>query len=165
MLRSGIAVVAILAGIGLWWGFAEGPLRDPRDALQDFYDAQDRAEDQLCDPLILNGSRVVPLVLAEIPDKEMPLRRYAISFLGNGGYKPAIPVLEEILADEAEVYYFRADALQAIYSIDRQHGERLALDHVDGEGLLGQFAGQVAKGEEPKIYKRSYWEAFWHVHH
>jgi len=44
------------------------------------------------DPLILNGRRVVPLVIAELPNKNMRLRRDAIGFLGNGGYPEGLPV-------------------------------------------------------------------------
>jgi len=50
-----------------------------------------KAEDQLMDPLLLAGDDVVPLVIDELPDKEMRLRRYAIGFLGNGRHTPALP--------------------------------------------------------------------------
>ncbi len=164
MFRVGIAVVAVLTGLGLWWAFAEGPLRDPQDALQDFYQAQNRAEDQLRDPLILNGRRVVPLVLAALPNKDMRLRRYAIGFLGDGQYESALPALERILADESEIYYFRADALGAIYQIDPGRAQDLAPAHVNGESLLGDVASSIAAGESPRVSTRSYWKAFWHVH-
>jgi hypothetical protein len=98
--------VAGVAALGLWWGWSEGPLRNPQEALADFYEARDRAEDQLMDPLILNGRRVVPYITRDIQNKDMKLRRYAIGFLGNGRYSEAVPILEKILSDESEIYYF-----------------------------------------------------------
>ena len=75
MTKIGLVLLGIVLALGLWWAVTEGPLRKPDDALRDFFEARDRAEDQLMDPLILNGRRVVPLVIAEVPNKEMKLRR------------------------------------------------------------------------------------------
>ena len=80
---SSVSVIGLGALLCLLWAVAEGPLRNPDEALKDFYDAGDRAEDQLMDPLILTGRSVVPLVLKELPNKDMRPRRYAIGFLGN----------------------------------------------------------------------------------
>jgi hypothetical protein len=65
-LWIGLIIIGITCATIVWWAFAEGPFRNPRDALQDFLTGHDRAEDQLMDPLILCGRRVVPLVIAEI---------------------------------------------------------------------------------------------------
>ncbi len=164
MAKIAIVAVVIVAGLGIWWAFAEGPFRDPEDALRDFYEARERAEDQLMDPLILNGRRVVPLVISAVTNKDMRLRRYAIGFLGNGRYRSALPVLEKVLADESEIYYFRADALEAIYQIAPERAQSLAPGHVDGEDLLGQVARTIVAGESPVYRTRSYWQALWHVH-
>lgn len=163
---SKIAAVALglLVAIGIWWAVVEGPLRDPKDALHDFYEARDRAEDQLIDPLVLNGRRVVPLVIAELPNKNMRLRRYAIGFLGNGGYPEALPVLEHILADDSEVDYFRADALKSIYQIAPDRARGLAPKYVSGENLLGRGAQDIVAGRSPIYWTRSYWQALFHVH-
>src|SRR5215203_4806639 len=56
---------------------------DPNSALERFYSFKGM-EEELMDMLILAGDDVVPLVLTEIENKEMPRRRYAIGFLGNG---------------------------------------------------------------------------------
>jgi len=138
--RISFVVAALVAMLGLWWAVEEGPLRDPHEALNDFYDAKDRAEDQLMDPLILAGSDVVPMVVAELPNKEMRLRRYAIGFLGNGHYTQALQNLESILRDETEIYYFRADALGAIYQISPARAKELAPQYVRGQELLGKVA-------------------------
>ncbi len=159
-----LGALALVVGLALWWAVAEGPLRDPEDALADFYEAKDRAEDQLMDPLILNGRRVVPLVVAEIPNKEMRLRRYAIGFLGNGRYAEALPALEEILKDESEVYYFRADALEAIYQISQDKARALAPAYTNGEDLLGQAAREIVAGRSPVLWERTYFQAFLHRH-
>ena len=158
------AVVTIVLGLGFWWAVAEGPLRDPKDTMQDFYEARGRAEDQLIDPLILNGRRVVPHILADLPSEDMPFRRYAIGFLGNGRYRTALPVLEELLADDTEIYYFRADALEAIYHISPERGHELAPAYVEGEDRLSQVATDIVAGRVPVGWTRSYWRAFLHVH-
>ncbi len=159
-----IAVVGMVVLLGSWWAVAEGPFRNPNEALKDFYEAKDRAEDQLMDPLILAGNRVVSLVINEIPNREMRLRRYAISFLGNGRYPEALPSLETILRDESEIHYFRADALQAIYQISDARAKELAPLYVNGHQLLGRVAKDIVSGKNPVYFERSYWEAFWHVH-
>jgi len=164
MAKIAIAAVVIVAGLGISWAVVEGPLRDPDDTLSDFYEARERAEDQLMDPLILNGRRVVPLVISAVPNKDMRLRRYAIGFLGNGRYRSALPVLEEVLADESEIYYFRADALEAIYQIAPDRAQALAPRHVNGEDLLGQVARTIVADESPVYLTRSYWQALWHLH-
>lgn len=162
-------IFAIMAGMlaalfSLWWAIVKGPLRNPEAALRDFYNAEDRAEDQRMDPLILTGRGVVPLVLKEIPNKEMRLRRYAIGFLGNGRYAEALPTLEAILQDESETHCFRADALQAIYQISKNRAEELAPLYVTSDDLLGQVAGDIVSGRSLVYFERSYWEAFWHSH-
>ena len=164
VIRVGLGFLAALVLLILIWAKLEGPLRDPNDALQDFYEAKGRAEDQLIDPLILAGRRVVPLIIANLPNKEMRLRRYAIGFLGNGGYVEALPTLERILKDESEIYYFRADALLAIYQISQTRAKELAPLYVNGQELLGRFAGDIVAGKNPVYFKRSYWDAFRHVH-
>lgn len=148
----------------LFWAFDEGPFRNPQDALQDFLNARDRAEDQLMDPLILAGQRVVPLVIAEIQKKDMPQRRYAIGFLGNGHYSEALPVLEKILSDDSELFYFKADALEAIYQIEPNRALELARKYTAGQELLGRVARDIVAGHNPVHYKRSYWEALLSVH-
>lgn len=83
-------------------------------------------EPELADPLILAGDRVAPMVTGTITDAKMPLRRYAISFLGDNRVQEAIPVLERIVTTEAEADYCRADAREAIYKIDPSVGRRIA---------------------------------------
>jgi hypothetical protein len=78
------------------------------------------------EPLEQEGARVVPLVIKEISNRAMPNRRYAISFLGEGRYAEALPVLERILSDPTEIEYFRADALLAIFEIAPARAQELA---------------------------------------
>lgn len=159
-----LSSLVVITTLGVWWAVSEGPLRNPEDTIKDFYEAHERAEDQLIDPLILNGPRVVPLVLQDLPDKDMPLRRYAIGFLGNGKYEEALPILEQILSDDSEKFYFRADALIAIFSISPDRARELAPGHKNGEDLLGKYAIKIIKGENPIYWTRSYWDAFQHRH-
>ncbi len=162
--KASFALVLFFTALGLWWGWSEGPLRNPQKALADFYEARDRAEDQLMDPLILNGRRVVPYVIRDIQNRDMKLRRYAIGFLGNGRYTEAVPILERILSDESEIYYFRSDALEAIYQISPWHARELAPRFMNGPQLLGSVARDIAEGRNPTHWTRTYKQAFFHVH-
>jgi hypothetical protein len=164
MTKLAVMLLSIVLALGLWWAVAEGPLRNPEAALREFYEARDRAEDQLMDPLILNGRRVVPLVIAAVPNKQMERRRYAIGFLGNGKYREALPVLEEVLSDESERFYFRADALEGIFQISPERARELAPRYLGGEDLLGRVAQDIVAGRNPVYWTRSYWQAFRHVH-
>lgn len=161
---SVVSVVGLVALLGLWWAVAEGPLRNPNEALKDFNEAKGRAEDQLMDPLILTGRGVVPLVLKELPNKDMRLRSYAIGFIGNGRYSEALPILEVILGSESEINYFRADALKAIFQISQGRAKELAPNFVNGQESLGEVAREIVAGKTPIYFERSYWDAFWHVH-
>jgi hypothetical protein len=96
------------------------------------------AEDMLMDPLILAREEVVPLVIREVRNKNMPRRRYAILFLGNGSYKQALPVFEEILKDSSEDELFRGDASVAIFLIDETRGRKYAMDYSNDKTFLGK---------------------------
>lgn len=130
----------------------------PEQVLADFYAAEDRAEDMLMDPLILHSKRVAPLVIREIRRPEMPRRRYAISFLGQGTVRAALPVLRRILEAPQEQDYFRADALEAIHSIDASEGRRLAADYIASQNLLGKIAEKIVSGTHVP-FRRTYWQA------
>ena len=164
MAKAAALLLGITLALGLSWAVAEGPLRDPEDALRDFYEARDRAEDQLMDPLIRNGRRVVPLVIAAVPHRQMRLRRYAIRFLGNGRYREALPVLEQVLSDDSELFYFRADALEGIFRISPERARELAPRYSGSEGLLGRVAGDIVAGRSLASRTRSYWQAVLHAH-
>ena len=153
-------LVVIILGITLLWAISSGPLRDPEETLKDFYDGKYRAEVQLKDPLILNGRRVLPLVLNALPKKDMLKRRYAIGFVGGGRYVEALPVLTSILIDESELNYFRADALKAIYQIDKSLSHKLAEQYTSEPDLFGEVAAQIINGKSPIYSTRTYWDAF-----
>lgn len=163
MKRTLIVLGVLLGLVGVFmvrWLHTDGPLRDPQEALADFYAGEGRAEDMLMDPLILNGKPVVPLVMEALMNKEMDKRRYAICFLGNGKYEEALPLLERIVEDNSEIYYFRADALEAIATISPVRAKEIAPKHVKGEELLGEVATEIAQGKARGYCERSWWEAF-----
>ena len=160
LMATPVVVVAAAA----WWTFTVGPMRDPQSALQDFYDGEDRTEEQLCDPLILAGPRVVPLVILDLPKKGTARRLYAIRFLGNGHYKRALPVLEQLLADDAENVSFRVEAFEAIYQISPDRARQLAPVYGYGRDRLARVAADIATHRDPGCWTRSYWQAFWHQH-
>lgn len=119
-------------------------------------------EDMQMDPLILAGNDVVPVVIREVRKASMPKRRYAIGFLGNGGYREALPVLRQLLADPKESEIIRGDALEAIAQIDKREGQQLAQAWAQGDGFLGLTAREVLSGVEPK--RRTYLEALLGCH-
>jgi hypothetical protein len=131
--------------------------QSPEAALEKFY-SYDGAEDQLIDPLVLAGDNVVPLVIEKVKDKNMPRRRYAITFLGNGSYRQALSVLQEILQDKRENDYFRGDALQSIYRIDESLGLNLAQQYKNEGGFVGKIADDLL-GEKKYLPERRTYSA------
>jgi hypothetical protein len=148
--RATAALVALLAIILLvTWARAEGPLRSPDQAFDDFVRAEGRAEDQLTDPLVLAGPRVRPVVLAAVQDRGFKLRRYAIRYLGCTRYGRAAPVFKTIVEDQSEQDSFRADALEAIWSMNPDEGHVLATTYSSRSDLLGTLAKGLLSGEAP----------------
>ena len=157
-----MAAPVVAVAVGAWWLFAVGPMRDPSSALQDFHEAEDRSEEQLCDPLILAGPRVVPLVIADLPKKGTPLRLYAIRFLGNERDSRALPVLEQLLGDDEENVDFRAEAFKAIYQISPDRARQLVTVYAYGHDQVARVAVDIAAGHDPGCWTRTYWQAFRH---
>ena len=146
-----LAIMAVMS-----YRFSGGPTAE--QVMADFYAANGRAEDMLMDPLILHADLVAPIVIESIRDKQMDKRRYAIGFLGNEKISSALPVLRTILTDETEEDYFRADALESIYQIERS--EWLSLDklHADRGDYLGRIATGLLSGDT-HLFHRTYIEA------
>jgi hypothetical protein len=149
----------------LYWARTDGFLRNSAEAYGDFcYGGADvRAEDQLMDPLILAGPSVVPYVLEGIRNPESPRRRYAIAYLGHARTSSALPILEAIVRNEAERDYFRADALESIWLIDRDRGLSLAKAFHSGPGLLGRVATEALAGSLSP-FRRSWSDALFSRH-
>ncbi len=133
--------------------------------MNDFYlNDAGRAEDMLMDPLILHTDLVKDRVIAEVVDRTIPKRLYAIGFLGVAGVTEALPVLRTILADESEEDTFRRVALTSIYQISPEEGLTLAKQYQARSDDLGSAAGEIVDGSA-RIFTRTYWEAFWGRHH
>jgi hypothetical protein len=156
--------VLLLVLIGGLWVFLEGPLRDPDAAMRDFLKGEDRFEDQLTDPLVLAGPRVRPLITAAVVDREMKHRRYALAYLGCAGYAPAQEAIRRILTDDTERDYFRADALEALWRLDRNEGEALAQTYRTREDALGQMAVKLIETGSPWAECRSWIAALMRRH-
>jgi hypothetical protein len=167
MPRS-ITFVLLIIGLtfvvcGVIWIATVKPWLTPEQTLQRFY-SNVAAEDTLMDPLILRGKKVVPLIMGEVQRRDMPRRRYAIGFLGNGPYPEAISSLEKILGDETEKDYIRGDTLKAIYQIDSSQGIKNAELYVTREDTLGEMARQIRKGSAVATDRRSYLQALLGMH-
>lgn len=120
------ASALILVGGLFYWFVLQSPYSSPEEALSAFYGGEPRPECMQTKPLRQHGASVVPLVIRDLPKKEMPRRRYAIGYLGEEGHVEALPTLEAIARDNSEKFYFRADALLAIYDISPTRAAALA---------------------------------------
>jgi len=134
------------------------------EVMEDFYEAKNRAEDMLMDPLIVNSDLVKYRVIEEIKDKNMNKRRYAIQYLGNEKIKEALPTLIAILEDESEIDYFRADALDSIYLIDEGLGLSKAEKYKNREDSLGKKSWLILEGIHLPLI-RSYEDAEKGIHY
>jgi hypothetical protein len=132
--------------VGGTWALLHNPLDTPDAALAAFYGSEPRPECLQAEPLRRAGQAVVPLVIAELPNRSMPRRRYALSFLGDGGYREALPALEVIARDMTELDYFRGDALLAISKIDLDFARRVAGELVDYTAHLGRIVHVLSQG-------------------
>ena len=113
---------------------------------QEFY-AAGRHESELATPLIKGGPAMVPAISEAIKHPDMKYRRYAISALGAIRDKRAVPVLTNILQRADEIDYFRGDALEAIYQIDRQLGVKLADQYKDETNYLKNSVQWIREAE------------------
>lgn len=104
-------------------------------------------EPELPAPLISAGKAIVPSICDAVGHSDMRLRRYAISALGSLRDKRAIPTLMAIVNNAEEIDYFRGDALEAIYKIDRKLGVSLSNQHINETNYLKHSVGTIQKLE------------------
>lgn len=105
-------------------------------------------EPELDDPLIEAGSEMTLIITEAVTNKDMKVRRYAIGALGFIGDKKALSTLEKILNDKSEIYYFRGDALHAIYQIDRGLGRKYAKIYATEHEYLSDLAKSIQLDEK-----------------
>lgn len=153
-----VSIALVCATVGVFWTAIVRPWQDPGQVLEEFY-SYAAPEEELMDPLILGGKRIVPIVISKIASPDMPRRRYAIGFLGNGGYVEAIPVLRNIFEDEREKDYVRADALKGIYQIDPQLGLQYAKSYASRTDRLGNMSQWILRERSSMASRRSYLDA------
>jgi hypothetical protein len=127
-----VVVILLLAFVSI--SVCSKKSMDPEEAkrvLNLFY--SDNVPESINDRYLVEAGRaIVPYLTVEVQKRDMPKRRYAILALGKLKDKRALPVLIQILYDRSELYYFRDDALRAIWHIDRKLGEEYG----------AKFAGQ-----------------------
>src|SRR5215510_10119128 len=160
-MRPAIFALTILSvAISVYWFLAQGPYPTAEAALEAFYGGEPRPECMQAEPLRRDGSRVVPLLIQALPNKAMPRRRYAIGFLGEGRHAEALPTLEQILSDATEIYYFRADALLAVFEIAPTRAQELASQVIlpsplqDRYRLLERVVQAVERGDVSHFVSR-----------
>lgn len=111
-----------------------------------FYVEADHEPD-IDDPLIAAGRPMTLAICDAVAHPDMKRRRYAIGALGYIHDRRALPTLEKILKDNTEIYYFRGDALHAIYQIDRQLGAKYAEQFANEHEYLRRLADSIRKKE------------------
>lgn len=163
--KVALAVLAIALAFVIWFGvsvYSQIP-DTPQLAVKAFYE-RDVAEDQIMDPLILRGPTVIPLLERDLSDPQMPRRRYAIAALGNIESTSALPILERLARDEAEIDYIRCDALAAIAMISSQealrvtttvHAKQLQCFSDIAEHLRGDYAEWLKSSAPRRTYMQA----------
>ena len=163
--RRAVVVTGTLVAIGLCLVFGYRSLRpSPEDAWHRFLTSTNLAEDQLMDPLIMAGADVLPIVIEQVSNPELPGRRYAITFLGHQSCQQAVPTLERILMSDAEADIFRGDCLQSLAMIDPDLGNRYAQRFAEQDGYLGQRARELLADSDTLPPRRTYWDALFGRH-
>ena len=104
-------------------------------------------EPELPAPLVAAGSKMTLAICEAVAQKDMMYRRYAIAALGIVTDRRALPTLESIMKDDTEIDYFRGDALQSIFRIDRTMGRRYAKQYSSGSDYLSMIAAAVERNE------------------
>jgi hypothetical protein len=105
-------------------------------------------EPELAGPLVAAGPAMTSAICEAVAHKDMMYRRYAIGALGIAGDRRALPTLEKVLKDDSETDYFRGDALQSIFRIDRALGRRFAKQYLNGPDYLARISAAVERGEQ-----------------
>lgn len=145
----GILLVCVLAaGVYLAW---RGAFATPEVALARFVTANpyEVAEDQLMDPLILAGPKVVPLLSKSISNRQMVHRRYAVIALGHIGDQAALPALAKIVIDVTDEGDVRCDALQAVGLI-KNAAARDLVERVDFGDACAREVASIRSGEKAR---------------
>jgi hypothetical protein len=108
--RYKVAGIASFAGVAFY--FFAGQVVDKNCAFSYYmvFVNQSVSEEYLQDPIREAGYHIGPIITDNIKDRQMELRRYAISGLGDINYKPATETLQQILLDRTEPDFIRADA-------------------------------------------------------
>jgi len=104
-------------------------------------------EPELADPLIATGTKMTQAICEAVLHKDMMYRRYAIGALGFIGDRRALTTLERIINDVSEEDYFRGDALQSVFQIDRTLGRRYAEQYLDGPKYLKMISAAIKRNE------------------
>ncbi len=132
MLRLCIMFVFTVLSVSLFSCSNKMSPEEAQKVLNAFY--TDNVPEEINDRHLVDaGKAIVPYLLVEIKKKDMPKRRYAIGALEKIKDKRALPILIEILQDHSEIFYFRDDALRAVWHIDKKLGEEFA------KKLTGQY--------------------------
>jgi len=132
--------------MSIFFGCGEMNEHEAAQVLQNFYN--DNVPEPINDRYLLEaGKAIVPFLLEEIKDPDMPKRGYAILALGKIGDVRALGTLEQILDDKSETDYIRGDSLTSIWHIDRKVGEKLSIKYHGENRYIDRTIELLKKGD------------------
>lgn len=118
---------------------------EAQKVLNDFY--MDKVPESINDRHLLNaGKAIVPYLIVEIQNENMPKRGYAILALGKIGDRRALPVLTRMFENPVETKVHPSDSLRAIWYIDRKLGEEFASKYTGNDELTLRSIELLRKG-------------------
>jgi signal transduction histidine kinase len=141
--KKNFITAGIVIAITLSYHFAFGQVIDKKCAFH-YYSVflnQSRPEPLIVKPIEEAGYEIGPLLTEKIKDKKMKSRRYAILGLQKIDYQPATELMGEILFDNSELEFYRADAYGTLKYFDNEKSNK----------LLNEFKRQANDSLEIKI--------------
>jgi len=144
-----LATILVLSSVGIAFGdeVKYKPGGKTVSRVWDAFYTDAPHEPEIPAPLVAAGSKMTMPICEAVIHKDMMYRRYAIAALGIGRDRRALVTLEKIMNDESEIDYFRGDALQSIFRIDRALGRRYAKQHTNGPDYLKMISAAIERNE------------------
>jgi hypothetical protein len=134
-------------------------VRPVEAVIAEFLERDGVAEDQLIDPLVLAGSRVVPTLVERVRNPTMPRRLYALSAIGLLGDESHVAELDDVLLDPSNSNSLRLGAFRAIAALDCTR----ATSRIEVAATLGAHANLLEvveqRGCEGVGSDRTVWQA------
>ena len=135
-----LPLVSLIPLLAIAYAFSLGP--SPRKQLQSLYEAKSVDAKELA-ALSEAGAPVFDALVEDVQRPDSPHREAFITFLGEQGYKPAVPALRRLVTTPTELAPVRAAALRALKRVDPKGMRDLATRLLQENGPLGRAAAQM----------------------